>query len=646
MAQIDFSNTNLQKFPDTALNSKNYESCDVIFLNNNQLQSLPGDIGNFRLLKKLFLSKNALTDLPWQLAGADRIFQLNVNHNELSAFPDVISKFAYLELLRLDHNNITSFPADLSRMKKLRHIELSQNMITHIPASFAALINLTELRVDENPVSSVTADLFRLPRLKRLFMHGKEICFNHFADPKKREKEFRSVMGGKVHIFPAIGQKAQSDESKADLLLNPMHKSWYELGFETYTDYINYYRAKDMSLPCFAKQVSYPGQDTLIPDTNAADQRFFLSHLQASYEPEIGLGHIVTLLVNLKDPTHPLWQGSQRKAYKRKEKALFHALWTFIHDLCRCYPEFVDAEIPLHQLKATQDRVNDAAKILAVIYDEFGPSAIDQYIAHMPEKDQYSILDQYTDILPLAVEAVKTRTIWAASKTDIGEDQYYHLLCVKNETELAQKMKQRDITFTALKDLAFKTYSKKTARDYWNNLRKDKIYQQDFEYFKQEFEQILTPQNGAAKLLIELEKKSVNKRHKWNITFDRECNFTRNQWALSDALKAVVKSISDRVALMTQHYAHLKMKDYLEMQESFNSCHTALQPIYLGQGEQALLDHVVKIMSDQADPLYGRFSHDVLSLVQRELIGDRLLTNNKKKKLKRKTKGLLNKFNP
>lgn len=77
---------------------------DSLWLNNNQLNSLPLAVCKLKKLRSLSLSENNLTHLPKE-----------------------ISKLRDLEYLYLDGNQLTKLPKDIKQLKKLRTLVLSKN---------------------------------------------------------------------------------------------------------------------------------------------------------------------------------------------------------------------------------------------------------------------------------------------------------------------------------------------------------------------------------------------------------------------------------------------------------------------------------------------------------------------------------------
>ena len=76
----------------TILNKKYEVDLDVLELDNNQLSSLPAEIGNLINLLQLHLSNNQLRSLPAGIGKLVNLNELNIFNNELSSLPfEIIS---------------------------------------------------------------------------------------------------------------------------------------------------------------------------------------------------------------------------------------------------------------------------------------------------------------------------------------------------------------------------------------------------------------------------------------------------------------------------------------------------------------------------------------------------------------------------
>ena len=85
-------------------------------------------------IKVLRLSNNEITSLPSEIGQLVNIEELYVDHNKLTgSLPGEIRKMENLLILDASHNNMTGVPAEIGQLKKLRRLDLSSNSLTALP---------------------------------------------------------------------------------------------------------------------------------------------------------------------------------------------------------------------------------------------------------------------------------------------------------------------------------------------------------------------------------------------------------------------------------------------------------------------------------------------------------------------------------
>ena len=98
-----------------------------MYLEGNQLTSLPAEIGQLTSLRKLDLSRNQLTSLPaeiWQLTSLEELY---LKGNQLTSLPAEIGQLTSLETLALTANQLTSLPAEIWQLTSLRSCTSAQS---------------------------------------------------------------------------------------------------------------------------------------------------------------------------------------------------------------------------------------------------------------------------------------------------------------------------------------------------------------------------------------------------------------------------------------------------------------------------------------------------------------------------------------
>ena len=81
----------------TILNKRYNVNLQVLNLSNNQLQSLPAEIGNLHNLQKLDLSNNQLQSLAAEIGNLCNLKELNLSNNQLQTLPAKIGNLHNLK---------------------------------------------------------------------------------------------------------------------------------------------------------------------------------------------------------------------------------------------------------------------------------------------------------------------------------------------------------------------------------------------------------------------------------------------------------------------------------------------------------------------------------------------------------------------
>ncbi|MBR8828619.1 MAG: leucine-rich repeat domain-containing protein [Gomphosphaeria aponina SAG 52.96 = DSM 107014] len=124
-------------------------------LSNNQLTSLPPEIGQLTHLSRLNVRDNKLTALPPEISQLTRLDRLYVSNNKLTALPPEIGQLTRLDRLYLSNNKLTELPPEIGNLTRLTQLYSSDNELTALPPEMEKLtgLKLLDLRKNKLPVS-------------------------------------------------------------------------------------------------------------------------------------------------------------------------------------------------------------------------------------------------------------------------------------------------------------------------------------------------------------------------------------------------------------------------------------------------------------------------------------------------------------
>lgn len=137
-------------------------------LPNNDIATLPPDIGQLTNLKSLHLYGNRLTELPTEIGNLIQLEQLQLIGNSLVTLPSEIGALRSLRELHLRANKLSRVPAEIGVLSSLRQLDLSQNLLTSLPSEIGNLTNLEDLDLHSNQLTTLPPELGLLANLKFL----------------------------------------------------------------------------------------------------------------------------------------------------------------------------------------------------------------------------------------------------------------------------------------------------------------------------------------------------------------------------------------------------------------------------------------------------------------------------------------------
>lgn len=112
---------------------------EILNLSDNQLSTLPTDIGMLSCLRKLYIHSNKLTGLPDSINGMGRLEELYVQHNCLTSLPDTMVELKHLSTLNVATNNLDRLPIKMADLTSLKVVDLSGNPLSFVPENIRRL---------------------------------------------------------------------------------------------------------------------------------------------------------------------------------------------------------------------------------------------------------------------------------------------------------------------------------------------------------------------------------------------------------------------------------------------------------------------------------------------------------------------------
>lgn len=91
-------------------------------LGNNQLETIPEQVGLLANLRELFIHNNQICRLPAQIGNLDKLVVLDVTDNRLEWLPSEVLRLSHLRNLWIENNPFTATATTQSLMVSLKDI--------------------------------------------------------------------------------------------------------------------------------------------------------------------------------------------------------------------------------------------------------------------------------------------------------------------------------------------------------------------------------------------------------------------------------------------------------------------------------------------------------------------------------------------
>jgi leucine-rich repeat protein SHOC2 len=144
-------------------------------LRDNQLTSLPPEVGGLTALTLLDLSENQLTSLPPEIGALTALLELYIRDNQLMSLPPEIGRLTALTSLGLHDNRLTALPPEIGRLTALTGLDLNNNQLATLPPEIGRLTALTSLGLGNNRLTTLPGAIGELTALTELYLHNNQL---------------------------------------------------------------------------------------------------------------------------------------------------------------------------------------------------------------------------------------------------------------------------------------------------------------------------------------------------------------------------------------------------------------------------------------------------------------------------------------
>ena len=156
----------------TETTQANEPTKNTLDLSSSGLTSVGPEIYNQTNTTELLLSNNNIQSLPSEMGKLTKLEIFKIDHNRLDG--SLIGEIRMMPLVSLDvsYNNMTGVPAEIGQLNKLKTLNYSYNRITGLPNELSNLKNtLKEFNLTGNPLSQDTIKKLKsqLPYTKIVF---------------------------------------------------------------------------------------------------------------------------------------------------------------------------------------------------------------------------------------------------------------------------------------------------------------------------------------------------------------------------------------------------------------------------------------------------------------------------------------------
>lgn len=167
-------------------------------------QRVPSSVCKLTLLEELYLNENQLESLPDEIGLLVNLKELDIPGNKLVALPASFTRLRKLEILHAEGNQLAKLPKGLGGLEALRKVYLQHNRLTKLHASLGRCTKLEVLNAEDNRLSKVAKRIGDLPKLKHLLLANNEITELPFDPVEKAPQLRRLTLTGNKNLSPQL----------------------------------------------------------------------------------------------------------------------------------------------------------------------------------------------------------------------------------------------------------------------------------------------------------------------------------------------------------------------------------------------------------------------------------------------------------
>ncbi|XP_075572502.1 E3 ubiquitin-protein ligase LRSAM1 isoform X1 [Pelecanus crispus] len=159
---LDISKCELSEVPYGAFATCKVLQKKVLIIHTNNLTSLvPKSCSLLSLItvKVLDLHDNQLASLPADIGQLTSLQVLNLERNLLKCLPQSIGDLAQLQMLNVKGNKLKELPATVTGLRSLRTLDISDNMLQELPRVLAHIRTLETLTLDASSMTYPSPDI-------------------------------------------------------------------------------------------------------------------------------------------------------------------------------------------------------------------------------------------------------------------------------------------------------------------------------------------------------------------------------------------------------------------------------------------------------------------------------------------------------